>query len=125
METASFILVLDIGSLLLELVILFFVLRRQVASRLKRFVDATTHIAEGDFDIKMDARQDDELGRLAESFNTMAQTISSRDRELGQRRDQLESQVAQRTKDLEKTLNDLEEARQNSEAANRLSLEAT
>jgi signal transduction histidine kinase/CheY-like chemotaxis protein len=119
MKTAGFILILGIASLLVELIVLFFVLRRQVAERLKQFVEATTRIGEGRFDVRMDSGQDDELGQLAHSFNTMAHTIASRDKELERRRDQLENQVAQRTEALETTMRELEEAKLSSESANR------
>lgn len=119
MKTASFILVLGIASLLIEVTILFFVLRRQVASRLNRFLEATTRIAGGRFDVELKTGQDDELGRLANSFNTMAQAIEARDMELAQRREQLEEQVAQRTETLELTMHQLDEARRFAEEASK------
>ena len=108
LKSASFILLLGVASLLIELIVLFIVLRRQVASRLNGFMDAIANIAKGQLDIHLDDQQDDELGRLAHSFNTMARTIASRDKELEQRRDQLENQVVQRTEALGKTMKELE-----------------
>ncbi|MDM8565434.1 SpoIIE family protein phosphatase [Candidatus Halobeggiatoa sp. HSG11] len=81
-DTASFILVLGILSLLIEITVLFVVLRKQVAKPLNHLINATEHITKGHFDIQLDMKRQDELGRLANSFNTMSDEIQAREKSL-------------------------------------------
>jgi PAS domain S-box-containing protein len=78
MEMARFVLIMGILSLLIEVTILFFVLRNQVADPLKEFVHATNDIAGGDFDVQMDLDRNDELGQLAQSFTVMRDSIKEK-----------------------------------------------
>ena len=96
-DTAIFILLLGIISLLIEITVLFLVLRNQVAKPLHNFLDATEKVAKGDFNIKLDITRQDELGRLANSFNSMAYEVNSR--EEGLKRVQESLQQANRLKD--------------------------
>jgi two-component system NtrC family sensor kinase len=52
---------------------LFF--QRGVYRPVKELVAGTTRVASGDFDHTIPARSDDEIGQLAESFNTMTQKL--------------------------------------------------
>jgi signal transduction histidine kinase/serine phosphatase RsbU (regulator of sigma subunit) len=78
-NTASFIFFLGLISLLIEITVLFVVLRKQVAKPLHDFLDATSQIARGNFNIKLDITRQDELGRLASSFNAMAHEVDIRE----------------------------------------------
>jgi signal transduction histidine kinase/DNA-binding response OmpR family regulator len=84
-KTASFILILGLLSLLIEVLILFWVLRTQVAKPLQEFIFATQTIASGHFSLENPVTQpgkiiqghlplerSDELGHLAHSFHSMA-----------------------------------------------------
>ena len=44
---------------------------RGISLRLKAMLDASKHVAQGDFSVALDDRRKDEIGLLAESFNTM------------------------------------------------------
>ena len=57
---------------------------------------------EKDFDARADKFNDDELGELTDSFNTMLEQIQSRDKALQEGRDSLEARVEERTRDLSK-----------------------
>jgi len=83
-NAASFILFLGIISLLIEITVLFLVLRKQVTQPLQNFLDATQQITSGHFDIQLDQNRQDELGHLAHSFNTMSQEIQMREKSLRQ-----------------------------------------
>jgi signal transduction histidine kinase/serine phosphatase RsbU (regulator of sigma subunit) len=83
-DTASFILFLGLISLLIEITVLFVVLRKQVAKPLHDFLDATEQITKGNFNIKLDVTRQDELGRLANSFNAMAHEVDTREEGLKQ-----------------------------------------
>jgi signal transduction histidine kinase/serine phosphatase RsbU (regulator of sigma subunit)/FixJ family two-component response regulator len=88
-ENARFILILGAIALLIEVTVLFFVLRQQVATPLKQFMGATEKIAGGDFNIQLDATRQNELGHLADSFNSMAREVSSREEGLKQAQEEL------------------------------------
>jgi signal transduction histidine kinase len=89
-DNARFVLILGGISLLIEIVVLFFVLRRQVATPLNELMVATEQIAAGDFNIHLDTTRQDELGRLAHSFNTMANEVYAREARLKQAQEALQ-----------------------------------
>lgn len=123
LATARFILILGLISLLVEVMVLFFVLRDQIATPLKKFIKATERIAQGDLDIGLDTTRQDELGRLASSFNLMTHAITQRDTQLANQNAQLEQEVVARTADLKTALEQAESA--NKELiASKLRLEA-
>lgn len=66
-----------IGVLAAALVISILASNR-MTSALRDLFDATTKIADGDFTVQVPARSDDEVGSLAERFNTLAGEVSRR-----------------------------------------------
>lgn len=82
LNVAAFNLFMGIGVLLILVIVVFLVLQNQVAKPLKQLINATNQIAEGDYNISLEDNRQDELGRLAQSFNIMAGEIASRSREL-------------------------------------------
>ena len=83
-DTAGFILLLGGLSLLVEITVLFFVLQKQVAKPLKKLIQATEKVSAGNFDTQLNIARQDELGRLAYSFNTMAREVQTREMSLQQ-----------------------------------------
>lgn len=69
-------------------------LQNGVVSPLQELVDATQRFRVGDFKVRVNHRSQDELGQLALSFNAMAETIEDSHRTL-------ESQVQQKTLNLQ------------------------
>ena len=57
-------------------------LARQVAQPVKRLTLASEAIARGDFEQRVDLARDDEIGRLARSFTSMAQRVGQRDAQM-------------------------------------------
>ncbi len=101
LATARFIMILGLISLLVEVMVLFSVLHKQLSAPLRQFIKATKQIAQGEFNnIKLDATRQDELGRLASSFNGMASAIASARAQLANQNIQLEQEVEARTADL-------------------------
>jgi signal transduction histidine kinase len=101
--TARLILLLGAIALLLEIAISFFVLKKHLARPLTGLMEATNQIAAGDFDIHLDDRRPDEIGRLAKSLNTLSREISARESTLNERsiklallNQQLEQELAER-----------------------------
>ncbi|XXF81613.1 ATP-binding protein [Myxococcaceae bacterium GXIMD 01537] len=97
---ARYVLLLGIGSLLLELAIMAWVLRHQVTRPLVDFTQATAHVTSGDFQVKLDTSRHDELGQLARSFQLMADEVQRREEALRQANEGLEQRVQERTREL-------------------------
>jgi signal transduction histidine kinase/DNA-binding response OmpR family regulator len=72
-----------------------------------------------DFSLRAVKRSSDELGTLVEAFNRMVERIQTRDRALARHRDELETQVKERTQALVETNVELREAMERAEAAAR------
>jgi signal transduction histidine kinase/DNA-binding response OmpR family regulator len=73
----------------------------------------------GDYSIRAEVFNHDELGMLATEFNGMLQQIQSRDLELQQHQENLEKEVAHRTSELVAMNVDLTQAKEAAEAASR------
>jgi two-component system NtrC family sensor kinase len=97
---ARYVLLFGVGSLLLELGIMFWVLRQQISRPLVRFTQAADQVAAGNFQVKLESSRDDELGRLANAFGLMAQEVHRREEELRQANEGLEQRVEERTREL-------------------------
>lgn len=77
-------------ALLLPLVIVAAILRRQVARPLGELTRAAETLARGDTTVRLPAARSDELGRLATAFNDMARKVSERDAALREDKRQIE-----------------------------------
>ena len=101
-SAALFILMLGICSLLLELALLFMVLRKQIIQPLQEFETASGFIIDGNLDLQSNPRVDlpvsraDEVGRLAKAMLLMSSKINAYSAEL-------ENRVKQRTQELEES----------------------
>jgi len=81
-ETAAFIFILGLISLLIEITVLFFVLRQQVAKPLNELISVTEQITNGNFETHLEVTRQDELGHLARAFNTMSYEVQTREESL-------------------------------------------
>lgn len=84
-DTARLILLLGAVALVLEIGILLWVLRTQVAKPLQRLIDATRSLASGQHHKALATDRQDEIGDLAQSFNSMAEEIDLREAALAER----------------------------------------
>jgi signal transduction histidine kinase/CheY-like chemotaxis protein/HPt (histidine-containing phosphotransfer) domain-containing protein len=89
--------------------VLFFTLGSWMR-RLQRLANASQAISRGDFTGSIEDRHDDEIGRLAQSFDDMRLALRKRDIRLRDFTETLQAQVAERTKDLQHALTAAEEA---------------
>ncbi len=100
LEAARYVLVFGLASLVLELAIMFWVLRQQISRPLLAFTHATGRIAAGDFQVELDTRRQDELGQMAQAFRVMADEVQRREEALRQANEGLEQRVDERTREL-------------------------
>ena len=100
LAAARYVLLLGLVSLVLELLIMAWVLRRQITRPLLGFTQATGRIAAGDFHVELDTSRNDELGQLARSFRLMADEVQRREQALREANERLEERVEERTREL-------------------------
>ncbi|MFL5355291.1 ATP-binding protein [Archangium sp.] len=100
LQAARYVLVFGLASLVLELAIMFWVLRQQISRPLLAFTHATDGIAAGDFKVALDTPRQDELGQLAQAFRLMADEVQRREEALRQANEGLEQRVDERTREL-------------------------
>ena len=103
-DAARFILLSGFVALLVEIVLLFFVLKQKVAQPLRQLLAATEQVSSGKFNVQLDTTRSDELGQLASAFTGMATQLKDSFASL-------EERVAVRTAELE-------QARSAADAAN-------
>ena len=97
-----------------------------IVRRIRALGAATSSLAAGDLAARVQVGGNDELGRLGDSFNAMAERIQAQEHDLRQSRDELEQRVVERTAELTRTAERLQAEgleRQRAEAAIRESQE--
>jgi len=65
------------GGILIALIIAFFI-SKNITSPISSLVDATEKVKEGQYDFKLTVKSNDELGVLADSFNSMVEGLRER-----------------------------------------------
>jgi two-component system NtrC family sensor kinase len=100
-RVARYVLLFGVLSLLIELGVMFWVLRQQISRPLVAFTQATDQVAAGNFKVSLDTSRDDELGRLAHGFQLMALEVQRREEALRQANEGLEQRVEERTHELQ------------------------
>jgi len=100
LSTARLILILGACALLIELLILFFVLKRNVTRPLVDLTKATKLIAAGSYNIKLDTKRKDELGEIARAFTCMIDSIQLHNKKMQDQHLLLEQRVEERTQNL-------------------------
>lgn len=106
-DTAQFTLMSGTVALLVEVLLLLSVLQQQIAKPLQQLTAASNQLANGDFAINLDTKRQDELGKLASSFNSMASQLKTSFIQLEQVNNALELRVEERTTALQNTLEEL------------------
>jgi signal transduction histidine kinase len=80
---------------------LLLAMRKIVLRKIKQLSSHARQIGAGNLDLKIDLQTDDELGKLAQTFNDMVATINASQEELKHHQEHLELLVKERTRQLE------------------------
>ena len=92
-------------SLVIVILINIYLIRKSVVRPLKVLSNGAERIGAGNFNYVAEIMSDDEVGKLAQAFNTMIERLGKRDMALTEARDELEFRVEKRTAEL-RTAND-------------------
>jgi C4-dicarboxylate-specific signal transduction histidine kinase len=99
-HAASNVLLAGAAALVLELAILFWVLRTHITRPLRTFTQAAAQVEAGDFQVSLAPTRGDELGQLAHAFQRMSQEVRRREEALKQANEGLEQRVEERTREM-------------------------
>lgn len=94
--SAQIILLGGLLGLVVELLLLAWIIRREVAMPLLNLSAAAASVAQGDLHVQLDDSANHELGRLASNFMHMALRLRERDHALNKRASELEHEVTER-----------------------------
>ncbi|MCX8000675.1 MAG: HAMP domain-containing protein, partial [Leptospiraceae bacterium] len=94
---------------LLMTIIVRYLINKTIVSKILTLNENSKKIAQGNFDVHIDIKQKDELGELASTFNSMAQSLKESFLKIKEYNEQLEEKVRQRTKELSETLDKVQE----------------
>jgi len=102
-ESVGFLLGAGLFSLVLELIVLFFVLRREISAPLLKLVSRTQEVARGRYQtwVHSFSGRKDELGELEKAFEDMTSALKQRDEMLARHSEDLETLIAKRTRELD------------------------
>ena len=117
----QFVLVTGFVVVIVILVGLFvtLVLTQSLIKPILALVEATGLIAEGRFDVDVAVHSNDEVNQLADAFNRMTVTLRTSQKQIQEYQQKLEDRVAERTRQLETTLQDAHRLADEAQAANR------
>lgn len=88
-----------------------FILSRGVSRPVSALAEVARAVAEGHYDRTVDVSTDDELGRLAATFNHMSTEIRRRDEEISAFNKELQQRVEDKTRELKEALDQVERSR--------------
>jgi two-component system NtrC family sensor kinase len=100
--------ILGFLSLLIEIFLLYQILRRNVHQPLAKLVLATESLAQGNFEMELETDRRDEIGSLARSFSSMASQLQASFSELSTCNETLATEVQDRTQELKNAVTDLQ-----------------
>ena len=75
---------------------------RLIVCPIRHLLGATCRLAKGDFSVRVNSSRGDEIGELASSFDSMAESLHASRRQLQEAKQSLERQVGERTGELER-----------------------
>jgi signal transduction histidine kinase/DNA-binding response OmpR family regulator len=112
--TGSVVVIVILVGLFLTLV-----LTQSLIKPILALVEATGLIAEGRFDVDVAVHSNDEVNQLADAFNQMTVKLRTSQKQIQEYQQKLEDKVAERTRQLEATLQDAHRLADEAQTANR------
>lgn len=91
---------------------------RIITKRLQEINEQLAEVAKGNFDVQIASNKKDEIGDLGRAVEKMAKEIGAANQQINSLNRDLELKVEDRTRDLEATLTQLEEAKEEADSAN-------
>lgn len=113
LDTIQFVLLAGLSALVVEVSLLFFVLKNQIANPLSYLTVASQKLADGNFDVSLNINRQDELGQLASSFTKMTHQLQSAFQALQQKvveKEQAEERIIEKNNALERAFKELQTA---------------
>jgi signal transduction histidine kinase/DNA-binding response OmpR family regulator len=110
-------------SIVMSFILLFFTLNSLIIEPIHTLAKTSHQIGNGNLDVQLPPRQNDEIGELIVCFNQMVRRLRTALQQIEQANLALEEKVRQRTLSLQQLNAELEVERQNAEAANRAKTE--
>jgi len=101
-QTAQLILILGILCVFIVLTLVYIIMHQQITKPLKYLLIAVYRLSDHNFDLQFTLNRNDELGRLADSFNAMATILADREKQLIDYADDLEDKATELTHAKEK-----------------------
>ncbi|WP_412971283.1 EAL domain-containing protein [Glaciecola sp. MF2-115] len=90
-STAVIVFLIGLLGLIVELLVLYSIMKKKIAIPLIELTQATMAISKGEVVSELNEQRRDELGRLARSFNKMRKRIDKRDREIVRNRNKFKN----------------------------------
>ncbi len=100
-------------------ILLSFAFRRNIVGPIRRLTDLAERITSGDFKAQAPIESQDEIGKLAQTFNSMTEHLRMSHKKLADYNFTLEQKVQQRTSELSRAVIVAQEATNAAEEANR------
>jgi methyl-accepting chemotaxis protein len=107
-ETKREFLLITLISILAIVGILYFSIKITVIDPIKQLLKGMDKIGSGGLDYRVKTKRQDEIGDLFSSLNVMAEKLKDRTEALKREREGLAEKVAQKTKELQEKVDDLE-----------------
>jgi class 3 adenylate cyclase len=85
------------------------IIERRIVEPLNELKIGTELIADGEYSQTLEVSSNDEIGELTQAFNNMSQDLEEYDQEVKANKAQLETRVKERTADLKKSMDNLED----------------
>ncbi|PJZ71144.1 stage II sporulation protein E [Leptospira perolatii] len=113
LHAPSLVLVISLISVMMIVLVGFrFFFQNALISPMDEVVVGLTEVNSGNLDYRLTPRVEDEIGFIARSFNRMARSIQAARKRLQQYAEGLEEKVKERTRELEQTLAEVRELKQ-------------
>ncbi len=116
-----FIIISGLIALLVEISILYYVLKNQISNPLNKLIKTAKQIGNRDFSTLLENARKDEIGQLATSFNEMSHDLEENFNNLEEKVNQRTQEINSKNQDLEIALQELKKAQVNLLQAGRMS----